>query len=301
MKADRHVYLKFFPSDWRGDEKLRLCSLEARGLWMELICLIARSPEPGHLLIDGRAPEIKELAQLAGCSVRALASGLGELTRRQVCSVTESGIIVSRRMQRDAARRHRNRLNGSHGGNPKLLSDNRLGDSRITGPVNRHHAKSDKPIVQSPEIHSPKPDQKAADSSALEASAEPQASVALSFQTVGPKAKHWALTDAQVSEWQTAYPGIDVYAEARRAWSWLNANPQKRKTPAGMPRFLVNWLNRATDQGRGGHPPSSTPRPRSLGPSYQGGHDCPHTPPCNSKTWCAAQQLRDQQKPAREA
>lgn len=73
----------------------------------------------------------------------------------------------------------------------------------------------------------------------------------LTYPTVGTNGTNWALTDAQVFEWQVAFPSIDIQAEARKALAWLHANPGRRKTALGMPKFLVNWLNRATDRGGG--------------------------------------------------
>ncbi len=73
----------------------------------------------------------------------------------------------------------------------------------------------------------------------------------LTFPTVGLNGASWALTQKQVSEWQSAFPGIDILAEARKALAWLHANPGRRKTTRGMPAFLVKWFNRTTDSGRG--------------------------------------------------
>ena len=39
----------------------------------------------------------------------------------------------------------------------------------------------------------------------------------------------------------------DVVAEIRRAYEWILANPDRRKTAKGMRRFLFNWLSRAVD------------------------------------------------------
>lgn len=69
----------------------------------------------------------------------------------------------------------------------------------------------------------------------------------LVYPTVGKGGTSWFLTDRHAAEWQALYPHLDVMAECRKALSWLNANPGRRKTVRGMPAFLVNWLNRATD------------------------------------------------------
>lgn len=59
------------------------------------------------------------------------------------------------------------------------------------------------------------------------------------------KARSWNLTQAHIAEWQLAYPSLDILAEARKALAWINANPGKRKTHDGMPRFLNSWLGRS--------------------------------------------------------
>lgn len=74
----------------------------------------------------------------------------------------------------------------------------------------------------------------------------------LRYHVVGPGSatKLFELTDAQLADWQRDFPNLDVLAECRKAGAWLRANPTKRKTLKGMPRFLVNWLLRATDSPR---------------------------------------------------
>lgn len=67
----------------------------------------------------------------------------------------------------------------------------------------------------------------------------------------------WHLTASQVADWQAAYPGLDIVAECRKALAWLKANPQKKRTHGGMPKYLVNWLNRATER-----PATATPTTR---------------------------------------
>lgn len=57
--------------------------------------------------------------------------------------------------------------------------------------------------------------------------------------------ERWAPTQAQVSDWQVAVPGVDLDAEFARMRGWLDANPAKRKTLRGLPRFANGWLQRA--------------------------------------------------------
>jgi hypothetical protein len=60
---------------------------------------------------------------------------------------------------------------------------------------------------------------------------------------------YWEPDSAQVIQWQRAYPDIDVYRELDAAACWVDANPSKRKTLRGMPRFCNSWLKRAQDKG----------------------------------------------------
>ncbi len=62
----------------------------------------------------------------------------------------------------------------------------------------------------------------------------------------------WGLSQDQVDRWQAIFPGFDVLAEARKAEAWLQANPGRWKTPRGMARFLLSWLERANNGGRFG-------------------------------------------------
>lgn len=70
----------------------------------------------------------------------------------------------------------------------------------------------------------------------------------LVFPVVGPHGPEWTLSEAQVAEWATLYPGLDVTVECRKAKAWLHANPTRRKTSTGMARFLVGWLSRTTNR-----------------------------------------------------
>lgn len=117
--GERDPWLKWFPSDWRGDQGLRLCSLAARGLWMEILMLA--HPEEGYLRVCGKAPDVAAIARLVGSTPVEVKRLLAELRDAGVSSVTEDGVIYSRRLVRDAKRRAVNRANGHRGGNPRLM------------------------------------------------------------------------------------------------------------------------------------------------------------------------------------
>lgn len=100
MSAER-PWMKFYPQDWRADERLRNCTLAARGLWLELIALMHRSERYGYLLINGKPPGERALAIQAGASIDEVQSALAELEGEGVFSRDLEGTIFSRRMLRD--------------------------------------------------------------------------------------------------------------------------------------------------------------------------------------------------------
>lgn len=113
-------WLKFYPCDWRGDPRLRMCSFAARGLWIDLMSYMHEGQPYGHLTIDGIAPDISGIAALTGRPEAETKKALAELEVRKVFSRTPEGTIYSRRMVRDAEKAARDKANGSAGGNPAL-------------------------------------------------------------------------------------------------------------------------------------------------------------------------------------
>lgn len=120
MSRSQEPWMKFYPQDWRADEKLRLCSLAARGLWIEMLAIMHRSERYGHLLIGGTVPTDVQLAVQAGASPEEVSALLRELSDAGVFSRAASGAIYSRRMTRDRKKAENARKNGKKGGNPNL-------------------------------------------------------------------------------------------------------------------------------------------------------------------------------------
>lgn len=88
--------------------------------------------------------------------------------------------------------------------------------------------------------------------------------VVLTYPTVGIGAKTWDLTKTKLEEYAETFPDLDVLAECRKALQWIRDNPTKRKSAAGMPKYLGNWLNRQQNSGRGTASTSDTPPKRNL-------------------------------------
>jgi hypothetical protein len=151
----RKPWFKFWPSDWRGDEKLRVCSLAARGLWTECLALMHKAEPYGHLLVNGVPPTLQELAKLVAATAGETARLLDELKAKGVCSVTESGVVFSRRMVRDKAREQKASSDGKRGGNPALTNTNKptlKGGFNGTHKLARTDARVPDSIFQIPQV-----------------------------------------------------------------------------------------------------------------------------------------------------
>jgi len=116
-------WFKFYPQDWRSDEKLRLCSLAARGLWVECMCIMHRAERYGHLEIQGTPLTEAQLAAQVGASADEVAHLIGELEQAGVFSRNRKGVIYSRRMTEDHKKANAARKNGQNGGNPALTAN----------------------------------------------------------------------------------------------------------------------------------------------------------------------------------
>jgi hypothetical protein len=118
--ARKLPWMKFYPADWRADPALRMCSLAARGLWMEMLSIMHEADPRGSLLINGKAIGAKQLASLCGATLRETIALLTELEAAGVFSHAEDGTIFSRRMKRDDEKAEQDKANGKAGGNPRL-------------------------------------------------------------------------------------------------------------------------------------------------------------------------------------
>jgi hypothetical protein len=88
MKRDS-FWFPFEPNRWLSNEKLALVSLEARGLWIHLLCLMYKANAEGKLLIGGNIPTTEQLNRMVGddCGI-----ALKELQVARVYELKEGAI-----------------------------------------------------------------------------------------------------------------------------------------------------------------------------------------------------------------
>lgn len=111
---------QFYPSDWLRDISLRCVSLEARGLWMDMLCYMHEGQPYGYLKVNHMVILTHNLSSMTGVNIEIVKRLIDELLQAGVCSINGEGCIYSRRMVRDEEIRKKRADGGILGGNPLL-------------------------------------------------------------------------------------------------------------------------------------------------------------------------------------
>lgn len=146
-------FMKFFTGDWMKDPALRSVSLSARGLWIDMLCLMWEAHRRGYLCHRTGLPvTLEQLARMVGSSAAEVDHLVQELVNCGVCSRAEDGVLYSRRMERDEQVRKTAACNGRKGGNPQLMMKgvNQRSNPLIKGEV----IQTSYPHIQSSETES---------------------------------------------------------------------------------------------------------------------------------------------------
>jgi hypothetical protein len=120
--SEKAPSLQFYPMDWLGDVQLRMCSLEARGLWIDLICVMTRTDKYGYLTVKNENIPVSNLSKITGNNVRTINRLLKELILNGVLREDENGRLHSKRMVKDQRLRDVRKEAGKLGGNPSLVN-----------------------------------------------------------------------------------------------------------------------------------------------------------------------------------
>lgn len=107
---------QFYPGDWMKDPNLRRCSRAARGLWVDILCLMFECEDRGVLATGGEPWSDEDIAAASGGDISEGLSCISELLRKGVAHRNQSGAIFSKRMVRDEQVRQERIKAGSTGG-----------------------------------------------------------------------------------------------------------------------------------------------------------------------------------------
>jgi len=135
-------WIKFYASDWLSDEAVRSCSLEARGLWIDMLSLMAKSEIHGHLLIGGKPARAEQIARIVGILPQRAMELMDELNASGVFSF-HNETIISRRMVKDEKERKSSANRQMHKRNRNVTGVSQQSHTRIT--PQKPEARSQKP------------------------------------------------------------------------------------------------------------------------------------------------------------
>lgn len=110
----------FYPGDWAKDPCLRRCSHAAKGVWIDMLCLMFEGQERGYLATSGVAWSDDDIAQAVGGDKSIVLACINELTLKGVAKRDTRGAIYNSRMVVDEHKRKLCSEAGKRGGNPNL-------------------------------------------------------------------------------------------------------------------------------------------------------------------------------------
>jgi hypothetical protein len=117
MGGSKRPAFQFYPNDWKADDALMSCSLAAQGLWIYMLCVMHYSNPYGHLVNrSGHPMPMEQLAKLARTTIAEVDEMIAELADSEVFSLTDQGVIFSRRMAEDGAKYNAFVAAGKRGG-----------------------------------------------------------------------------------------------------------------------------------------------------------------------------------------
>jgi hypothetical protein len=101
---------QFYPGDWQKDPNLRRCSHAAKGVLMDILCLMFESEERGVLISGGVPWTIDETVLCVGGNADVTLSVTLELLSKGVLHRRADGAIFSKRMVKDEEERKKGRI-----------------------------------------------------------------------------------------------------------------------------------------------------------------------------------------------
>lgn len=123
MSTQKKKPFSFSPRDWLKDTQLRLCSLEVRGLWIDILCLMHECTPYGYLKFNGIILTPATLSEMLGINIDKISKLLDELVASGICQIDQNNCYYSKRMVDYNNLREIRAKGGILGGNPKLRKE----------------------------------------------------------------------------------------------------------------------------------------------------------------------------------
>ena len=258
---------KWFWGDWKADQRLRLVTPGARGLWVEMLGIMVAEDPYGYLQVGPRIISEDNLVGLVGmCTLAEVEGWMAELEGMEIYSRDESGVIYSRRLLRDEEIRQKRAAGGKKGGNPvltKKTSKVSLKDNPRDQRLEARDQKLEEVCAEAPQtatsapqvllwIPAKKGKRPAPDGYPVRENGTGY-EIGISEAVVAEYARDFEISRREI---------LELFKGARR---WVKARPRKKKTIGNITVFLTNWVeNRGKFQRRppprgGNEPPQYRP------------------------------------------
>ena len=118
-REDKLPWDKWYWQDWSSGAGVQACGFAAKGFWMDLLSIMAKSKIRGKLLDNESKMETKTIAKLTHSTIEEIEPLLAELRLHGVFSEDVDGIIFNRRMARASEISRIRSESGKLGGRPK--------------------------------------------------------------------------------------------------------------------------------------------------------------------------------------
>jgi len=99
--AARRKAFSFYPCNWLKDPDLRRCSVAARGVWIDLLCLMFECESPGVLACEGKPWPREDLIQAIGADAEMVGPCIDELEAKGLLHRNAAGAFCCLRMVRE--------------------------------------------------------------------------------------------------------------------------------------------------------------------------------------------------------
>jgi len=236
-KEDGRPAQQWYWDDWFSAFDVRLCSVGARGVWIDMLGIMYKAEIRGTLTINGRQINSKTLAKIVGDTMANINKYLKELEDQDVFSRLEDNTVICRRMFRESGRKDQiskiRSIAGKKGADIRWQPDSKEMAKLATSSSTSSSSPPSTSISNHRDTKVSLPHTKKTNNPKIEFSFEER--------------KWLNITIEDKAGWKDAYPAVDIDQELRKMREWLIANPSKKKT--NYRKFINNWLSKTQDQG----------------------------------------------------
>ena len=95
VEVQGRSWFKFSPSKWMSDPDIRSLSIEARGLFFELLNWMHGGDDHGRLAVNGRPLSIEQISCLASLTVKGVETLLASLINAGLLVPDRDGVLTS--------------------------------------------------------------------------------------------------------------------------------------------------------------------------------------------------------------